>query len=213
MAFIRFVTAAVLANAALSTPVPQSDDNPAQYCDAATTICYSEWVSPENIAYRVAIPDTAVAGSFDVLLQIEAPTTVGWAGLAWGGVMVNNPLTIAWANEDGVVVSSRSATPYTGATYAVLPGSTANSTHWSITVLAQGLSSWGSTSLDPAGTISVAYAQSGTPPTEPANNASRFSIHNSHAKWTLDLKASQIANFAELVANASAPLAGGVGNA
>lgn len=110
--------------------------------------------------------------------------------------------------------SSRSyPAPYTGATYAVLPGSTSNSTHWSITVLAQGLSSWGGTNLDPAGTISVAYAQSRTPPTEPANNASRFSIHNSHAKWTLDLKASQLANFAELVANASAPLDGGVGDA
>lgn len=110
MAFLHLVTTAVLVNIALSTPISQSDGVPAQYCDAATAICYSEWVSPESIAYRVAIPDTAVAGSFDVLLQIEAPTTVGWAGLAWGGVMVNNPLTIAWANEDGAVVSSRSAT-------------------------------------------------------------------------------------------------------
>jgi hypothetical protein len=53
--------------------------------------------------------------------------------------------------------------------------------------------------------VSLAYAQSTSPPTEPANNASRFSIHNSRGKWTHDLKAAQIANFAALVEKASAP--------
>jgi hypothetical protein len=99
-----------LGNLGLSTPVPQGGAvSAAKYCDAATTICYSEWVSPEKIAYRIAIPDTATAGNFDVLLQIAAPKTVGWAGVAWGGVMVNNPLTVGWANGDKTVVSSRSA--------------------------------------------------------------------------------------------------------
>lgn len=103
-------TALTLGNLALTTPVPQGGaGTAAKYCDAATTICYSEWLSPEKIAYRIAIPDTATAGNFDVLLQISAPKTVGWAGLAWGGVMVNNPLTVAWANGDTAVVSSRSA--------------------------------------------------------------------------------------------------------
>jgi hypothetical protein len=71
-------------------------------------------------------------------------------------------------------------------------------------VLAKGVSSWGNTKLDPAGNVSLAYAQSSTPPTEPANNASRFSIHNSHQKFSIDLKTAQIANFTQLVAKASA---------
>jgi hypothetical protein len=99
-----------LGNMGLSSPVPQGGAAPsAKYCDPDTTICYSEWLSPEKIAFRIAIPDTATAGNFDVLLQIAAPKTVGWAGIAWGGVMVNNPLTVAWANGDKTVVSSRSA--------------------------------------------------------------------------------------------------------
>ncbi|EAQ87070.1 hypothetical protein CHGG_08323 [Chaetomium globosum CBS 148.51] len=189
-------TALALGNIGLGNPVPQSTAiSAAKYCDAATTICYSEWLSPEKIAYRIAIPDTATAGNFDVLLQIEAPRTIGWAAIAWGGVMVNNPLTVGWANGDKTVVSSRSAS------------STANTTHWTLTVLAKGVSSWGSTNLNPAGTVSLAYAQSATPPAEPANNATRFSIHNSRGKWTHDLKSAQIANFAELIEKAYAAIA------
>ncbi|AEO70999.1 uncharacterized protein THITE_2059294 [Thermothielavioides terrestris NRRL 8126] len=176
-----------------SSPVPQGGTAPAaKYCDASTSICYSEYVSQEKIAIRVAIPDTATAGNFDVLLQIEAPKTVGWAGVAWGGVMVNNPLTVGWANGTSAVVSSRSA------------GTKANDTHWTLSVLAQGVSAWGTTKLDPSSTVSLAYAQAATPPTEPANNASRFSIHNSHQKFSIDLKSAQIANFTELVQKASA---------
>lgn len=66
-------------------------------------------MSPEDIAYRIAIPDTATEGDFDVLFQIAAPITVGWAGIAWGGIMVNNPLTVGWANGNTTVVSSRIA--------------------------------------------------------------------------------------------------------
>ncbi|KAK4149996.1 cellobiose dehydrogenase [Chaetomidium leptoderma] len=204
-------TVLTLGNVGLSTPLPQSENvAAAKYCDAATTICYSEWLSPEKIAFRIAIPDTAKAGNFDVLLQIAAPTTVGWAGIAWGGVMVNNPLTVGWANGDTAVVSSRSAssrsypTPFAGATYTVLPGSTANSTHWTLNVLAKGVSAWGGTKLNPAGSVSLAYAQSASPPNEPANNATRFSIHNSRGKWSHDLKSAQIANFEKLVQKASA---------
>jgi hypothetical protein len=95
-------------------------------------------------------------------------------------------------------------TPYTGATYTVLPGSVANSTHWTLNVLAKGVSSWATTQLNPASTaVSFAYAQSASPPVEPANNASRFSIHNTRGKWSHDLSSAKLANFAELVQKAS----------
>ncbi|KAK3305135.1 uncharacterized protein B0T15DRAFT_567183 [Chaetomium strumarium] len=137
------------------------------YCDALTTICYTEYISLEQIAIRVAIPDNATAGNFNVRLSCIYPT------------------------------------PYTGATYTTLSGSTTNSTHWTLSVLAQGVSVWGSAKLNPAGNVTLAYAQSAAPPTQPANNASRFSIHNSHQRFSVDLKAAQIANFAELVQKAT----------
>lgn len=104
-------TALVLGNVALGSPVPQggAGSAAAKYCDPDTTICYSEYTNPEGIAYRIAIPDTATRGDFDVLLQIVAPRTVGWAGIAWGGTMVNNPLLVGWANGDTTVASSRRA--------------------------------------------------------------------------------------------------------
>ena len=78
-------TLLTVGNYAFAKPV-QSRDSAAKYCDATTSVCYSEYISPEKIAYRFAIPENATAGNFDVLLQIVAPKTVGWAGLAWGGV-------------------------------------------------------------------------------------------------------------------------------
>jgi hypothetical protein len=112
MGLLQFATAMLtLGNVGLSSPVPQGGavSTAAKYCDLSTTICYSEYTSPEKIAFRIAIPDTATAGNFDVLLQIVAPQAVGWAALSWGGVMVNNPLTVGWPNGAQSVVSSRSA--------------------------------------------------------------------------------------------------------
>lgn len=62
---------------------------------------------------------------------------------------------------------------------------------------------WGDTKIDPSGNTTLAYARAVTPPTEPANNASHFSIHNSRVRWTYDLKSAQIANFDELVGRLS----------
>ncbi|KAK8095089.1 hypothetical protein PG997_001774 [Apiospora hydei] len=78
-----------------------------RYCDPATSVCYDQMVVPSyDVAYRVAVPDVATA-PFDILLQIAAPKSVGWAGVAWGGQMTLNPLTVGWANNDKTVVSSR----------------------------------------------------------------------------------------------------------
>lgn len=103
--------AAIGSAAAAPTPEAQEVSATSKYCDAASTICYSEFTSTNNIAYRIAIPDTATASApFDVLLQIVAPKATGWAAIAWGGQMAYNPLTVAWPNGASVVVSSRRAT-------------------------------------------------------------------------------------------------------
>jgi len=201
-------TTALLSGAALAAPAQVEERAAsAKYCDAASTLCFSEWVSPEKIAYRVAIPDTATTGNFDVILQIEAPKAVGWAGIAWGGVMTNNPLTVAWANGQSAIASTRKASartypqPATDITYTPIPSLTkANATHWTYTAVAKGASAWGTTKLDPSSTsVSFAYAQSAGAPSEPSSASSRFSIHNSRGKFTADLAAAKVAGFSTLV--------------
>ena len=114
MALLKATTAVIaVIGSASAAPTPEAQDIAAttKYCDAASTICYSEFTSTNNIAFRIAIPDTATAAApFDVLLQIVAPKTIGWAAIAWGGQMTYNPLTVAWPNAASVVVSSRRAT-------------------------------------------------------------------------------------------------------
>lgn len=70
-------------------------------------------------------------------------------------------------------------------------------------MLAKGVSSFGSSKLNPSGSASLAYAQAASPPTQPANNASRFGEHTSHGRWSHDLNGAKIANFTQLVQKAS----------
>ncbi len=84
-----------------------------KFCDTGVDgVCLAQYAtssSASGIVFRLAIPQ-ADAAPFDVLLSIIAPVSAGWAGLAWGGSMTANPLTVAWPNGDAAVVSSRWAT-------------------------------------------------------------------------------------------------------
>ncbi|KAB5547155.1 hypothetical protein GE09DRAFT_1224175 [Coniochaeta sp. 2T2.1] len=177
-----------------------------KYCPSSTQICFSEFRTPtSNIIYRIAIPDDVAAAPFDILLQIVAPvSTTGWAGLAWGGSMTKNPLTIAWASGGGgAVVSSRWATghtlpqPYTGATYTLLPTTTTNTTHLQLDVLCTGCSTWGTgttslTSLNPNGANTLAWAKGSRAPTTPGSNASSFAYHDDKGVFAHDLSVGKI---------------------
>jgi hypothetical protein len=81
------------------------------YDDPETGLTFSSYTSDRGIIYRIAIPDTIPEPKvYDTVLQIVAPTDVGWAGWAWGGHMTYNPLAVAWANgTSNVVLSSRIA--------------------------------------------------------------------------------------------------------
>ena len=72
------------------------------------SLAYQEFTTSADITYRIAIPADASPG-FDVAFQIVAPAATGWAGIGWGGGMLNNPLVVAWANGESVVASSRTA--------------------------------------------------------------------------------------------------------
>jgi len=86
------------------------DPDSKQVVDAETGFTFGQYVSDQGISFRIAIPDPAPAdASYDAVFQIAAPTAIGWAGLAWGGSMTYNPLTIAWKSGTDVVLSSRFA--------------------------------------------------------------------------------------------------------
>ncbi|KAJ2974503.1 hypothetical protein NUW58_g8639 [Xylaria curta] len=77
-----------------------------QYCDSGTSVCYSE-TKAGDLFVRVALP-AVEQNPFDILMQVVAPkAAAGWAAIAWGGKMTKNPITVAWANGNKTVVSSR----------------------------------------------------------------------------------------------------------
>ncbi|KXX75414.1 Cellobiose dehydrogenase [Madurella mycetomatis] len=170
-----------------------------RYCPGGTQICFSEFrESTSEVVYRIAIPDVSTA-PFDVLLQIVAPiATAGWAGISWGGTMTDNPLTVGWPNGDSAVVSSRFATrralpgAYAGATYAVLPTTTTNATHWQLDVLCRGCSQWEGGSLDPNGVNNLAWARSAQTVNTPSSNTSSFGIHEGRGVFRHDFSAAKI---------------------
>lgn len=76
-----------------------------KYCDATTSVCYAQ-VRKNRVIFRVAIPDVSAA-PFDIIYQVVAPISTGWAGISWGGEMADSPLTLAWANGQSTISSSR----------------------------------------------------------------------------------------------------------
>jgi len=60
------------------------------------------------MTFGIALPKT-VKDPYNAIIRITAPVANKWAGFAWGGTMVWNPLTIAWANGKSGVASARFA--------------------------------------------------------------------------------------------------------
>lgn len=78
-------------------------------CDAETKICYSSYSNAASgLTFGVALPKT-VTDPYDAIIRITAPINHTWAGFAWAGQMVWNPLTIAWPNGNSGVASARFA--------------------------------------------------------------------------------------------------------
>ncbi|ELQ39829.1 hypothetical protein OOU_Y34scaffold00477g2 [Pyricularia oryzae Y34] len=174
------------------------------------------------IQFRVAVPSGVGTNEpYDAVLQVVAPTAVGWAGVAWGGSMTYNPLTVVWPSGQTVTLSSRWATPrgrchkkrahaapapYTVPVYEVLKtGTRVNSTHWQITAKCSGCTSFqgragaAPTWLRPTGSNRLAFAMARTAPSQPASNTSAILYHEVHQYWNADFGSAQNENFGELV--------------
>ncbi|KXX81408.1 Cellobiose dehydrogenase [Madurella mycetomatis] len=169
--------------------------------------------SGRGITFRAAIPDAAQYSTFDAVIQLIIPTEVGWAGVAWGGSMSQNPLLVVWrsSNNQDAVASSRwsnshtTPTPYTGATYTVYrTGTKSNSTHWQVTIKCTGCSSWRNLSgaaryINPRGNNRLGWAYSRTRPSNPSSTSSSISIHDLPGYVTLNFAQGINTNFDELV--------------
>lgn len=83
------------------------------YHDAETGFTFTQYMGAydigKNIAFRIAVPSPVTPNSsYDTVLQVVVPIdVVGWVGLAWGGSMLNDPLTVFWVNGRTPVISSR----------------------------------------------------------------------------------------------------------
>lgn len=86
------------------------------YNDPQTGFTFSQYQAAYSLAgkyitFRIAVPSDAQRDApFDAVVQIVSPSDVGWLGLAWGGGMTYNPLTVSWENGNTAVISSRYAT-------------------------------------------------------------------------------------------------------
>ncbi|KAI1082581.1 CBD9-like protein [Whalleya microplaca] len=186
------------------------------FVDGETGFTFSQYsaayTTTSSVIFRVAIPSTAAAGTpYDVVIQVVAPVAAGWAALAWGGSMTNNPLTIGWSNGNSALASVRRATshttpqPFDGATLEILTtGTKTNATHWQYTAKCTGCSSFvGSNdaqkNLDPKGSNRFAFAYSKTKPTTPSSDTTAITVHDVYNYWNHDFAAAANANFDELV--------------
>lgn len=78
-------------------------------CDADTKICYSTYSNAASgLEFGVALPKN-VTDPYDAIIKVTAPISHVWAGFAWGGQMVWNPLTVAWSNGNSGIASARFA--------------------------------------------------------------------------------------------------------
>ncbi|KAK7743376.1 hypothetical protein SLS62_010613 [Diatrype stigma] len=179
--------------------------------DEETGISFQTYTSAEGVSFGLALPaDAGAEGGYDIIVQITAPIDIGWAGIAWGGAMVYNPLSVVWANGESVIASPRTAYGYyqpeiyTDGSLELLKGSSANATHYKVTALAKGYSTWTDfdgnvANLDGSAQVRFAYAYSTTPVDDPTSVESTFSIHDSVGRWVHDLAAARSESFADWV--------------
>jgi len=194
------------------------------YMDPETGLTFSSEsvvfkLNTKPMDIRIAVPSTAGTNSdYDIVVQIVAPNEVGWAGLAFGANMKQNPLLLVWrnANNNDVVVSGRWASsysppqPYTGLSYTILNSRT-NNTHFQVTLKCSGCTSWQPSAtqnrkfLNPTSDNRIAWAFSPRKPNNPNSNTTALTmndVHESHATPTFQFSKGLNTNFADVVERA-----------
>ncbi|KAK3217369.1 hypothetical protein GRF29_1g2873631 [Pseudopithomyces chartarum] len=208
---------AALAGLALGHPsreVQPRAEGTITYIDQETGFTFSEYKAAftltANIVFRFALPSNAPSGPYNAVIQAVVPNQLGWIGLAWGGNMVRNPLTVAYPNGQKATVSSRWATghstpvAYTGATYTLLnTGNRVNGSHWQFTAKCAGCTTWtgssGSVRINPNGGNRLAFAYSTGKASQPSSNTSSIPVHDTPNYFTNDFSQGLNPNFDALL--------------
>lgn len=107
--------AQALTNSNTASALPATAANTLAVFDSETGFTFSEYrvafTLSSSISFRIASSSEAQPGQpYDIVFQITAPNQVGWAGVAFGGTMVYNPLLVGWANGQQTLASTRWAT-------------------------------------------------------------------------------------------------------
>ncbi|EUC34966.1 iron reductase domain protein [Bipolaris zeicola 26-R-13] len=216
---MRF-TGSLAAIANLAQAWPTSTDHTlskrsTSYKDPETGFTFSETKAAatltSNIIYRIAQPaNISTSQPYDIVLQVIAPSSLGWVGLAWGGNMVRNPLTVSYPNGQKPTVSSRWATghstpqQYPSATYTPLStGNKSNSTHWQFTVKCTGCTSYNGSSgpvyVEPSGSRRLAFACSQGKVSNPGSTSASIPVHDVYNYITHDFTAGRNEGWAALL--------------
>ncbi|KAI6645098.1 hypothetical protein MCOR14_000544 [Pyricularia oryzae] len=180
--------------------------------DALTGFTFSRHDSGRGVSFGIAIPGNVTSGEpYDAVIQMTASKDIGWYGIAWGGSMTYNPISLAYPNGDDVTLSARMAfgyfppVTYPDATHQVLPtGTFVNETHWQVTARCTGCTQWGDddigvTYLDPSEDQYLAYALSTMPVDDPADPESSFSIHSQTGHFVQNFAGGANEDFEDLV--------------
>jgi len=188
------------------------------YRDPETGFTFSQFNAAyqigNSIAIRIAVPSPVAANTpYDAVIQIVAPNAVvGWTGLAWGGTMLSNPLTLFWEYNSKPLVSSRYTNTrvmppaWTGASLTVFKtGTKTNGTHWQFTAKCTGCTSFtgssnSNTVLTPTGVNRLAFAYATARPSNPSSNTSSIGPHDVYNYWNHDFASAGNTAFASLVA-------------
>ncbi|KAF1999420.1 iron reductase domain protein [Amniculicola lignicola CBS 123094] len=202
-----------------STVLAQEDPVDSKLVCDASNFCFSTYTDAgSGLSFGIALP-SKVQDPYDAVISITSPVKHYWTGFAWGGNMVWNPLTLAWANGKTTTVSSRFAfgislpQAYDQAEYTYLKGTVTNSTHYTMVARCRGCTGWQNNedvryALNGTGTTQFAWAYGAGAVENPASNMSAFNVHEEYSKWIHDLGAARNTNFDAWVAsNLLAPAA------
>ncbi|KAF2270376.1 hypothetical protein CC78DRAFT_130627 [Lojkania enalia] len=174
-------------------------------CDSSN-FCFSVYTDAESgSSFGIALP-AMVRDPFDAVISITSPLKNTWTGFSWGGNMVWNPLTVAWANGESATASSRFAfgislpQPYDGAEHFYMKGTETNSTHYKLVALCKGCTGWQSNEdvrffLNGSSTVQFAWAYGVSAVENPASNTSAFNVHQAYGKWYHNLGSARNVNF------------------
>ncbi|KAI5854273.1 hypothetical protein BZA05DRAFT_321355, partial [Tricharina praecox] len=177
------------------------------YTDWATGIAFQSYQSArDGFAFGIAVPESPTD---EFIGQLVSPIT-GWAGVSFGGGMLDNLLLTAWSNNGEIVRAFRMAesyalpTAYTSTTpelTALTCGTSVNETHFTLTFTCKNCQTWTTSSNTTGGfdltgeTAVMGWAYGADAPTDPADPESDITQHTSFGQFGMLLSSARSADY------------------